>query len=45
MSEVLAPARKDITEEFLRGFEGMTDKPVNREELEAAWEALIAKSW
>lgn len=43
MSEVLAPARKDITEEFLRGFEGMTDKPVNREELEAAREALIAE--
>jgi hypothetical protein len=24
MSEVLAPRRKDISEEFLRGFEGMT---------------------
>lgn len=43
MSEVLAPTRKDISEEFLRGFEGMTDKPVTREELEAAREALISE--
>ena len=42
MSEVLAPTRKDISEEFLRGFEGMTDKPVSRDELVAAREALIA---
>jgi hypothetical protein len=42
MSEVLAPTRKDISDEFLRGFEGMTDKPVSRDELIAAREALIA---
>jgi hypothetical protein len=41
MSEVLAPRRKDISEEFVRGFEGMTDKPVSIEELVAAREALI----
>jgi predicted nucleotidyltransferase component of viral defense system len=40
MSEVLAPTRKDISDEFLRGFEGMTDKL--RDELVAAREALIA---
>jgi predicted nucleotidyltransferase component of viral defense system len=43
MSEVLAPTRKDISEEFLRGFGGMTDKPVSRDELVAAREALIAE--
>ena len=43
MAEVLAPTRKDISEEFLRGFEGMTDKPVTREELVAARETLIAE--
>jgi predicted nucleotidyltransferase component of viral defense system len=42
MSEVLAPTRKDISEEFLRGFEAMIDKPVSRDELVAAREALIA---
>ena len=42
MSEVLAPTRKDISEEFLRGFDGMTDKPVSRDELVAAREALMA---
>ena len=42
MAEVLAPRRKDISEEFLRGFEGMTDAPVSRDELIAAREALIA---
>jgi predicted nucleotidyltransferase component of viral defense system len=42
MSEVLAPTRKDISDEFLRGFEGMTDKPVSRDELVTAREALIA---
>ena len=42
MSEVLAPTRKDISEEFTRGFEGMTAKPVSRDELVAAREALIA---
>ena len=32
MSEVLAPTRKDISDEFLRGFEGMTDQPVSRDD-------------
>ncbi len=41
VSEVLAPTRKDFSEEFLRGFEGMTDQPVTRDELSAAREALI----
>ena len=41
MSEVLAPTRKDLTAEFLRGFEGMTDQPVSQAELVAAREALI----
>ncbi|WP_315730333.1 MULTISPECIES: nucleotidyl transferase AbiEii/AbiGii toxin family protein [unclassified Bradyrhizobium] len=41
MSEVLAPTRKDISEEFLRGFEGMTEEPVSRDELIEAREALI----
>lgn len=43
MSEVLAPTRKDIAEEFMRGFEGMTEEPIKREELEVAREALIAE--
>jgi predicted nucleotidyltransferase component of viral defense system len=43
MSEVLAPTRKDISDEFLRGFEGMTESPVSRDELIAAREALIAE--
>jgi predicted nucleotidyltransferase component of viral defense system len=43
MSEVLAPTRKDISAEFLRGFEGMTEEPVARDELIAAREALIAE--
>lgn len=41
MSEVLAPTRKDISGEFERGFQGMTDEPVTLEELTAAREALI----
>ena len=40
MSEVLAPTRKDFSDEFLRGFEGMTETPVSR--FAAALEALIA---
>jgi predicted nucleotidyltransferase component of viral defense system len=43
MSEVLAPTRKDISDEFLRGFEGMTEKPISRDELIAAREALISE--
>jgi predicted nucleotidyltransferase component of viral defense system len=42
MFEVLAPRRKDISEEFMRSFDGMTDKPVSIDELVAAREALIA---
>lgn len=41
MSEVLAPTRKPIQEEYLRGFEGMTEKPVSLEELVAAREDII----
>jgi len=41
MSEVLAPTRKPIQEEFLRGFEGMTEKPVSLDELVAARESII----
>ena len=43
MSEVLAPTRKDISDEFFRGFEGMTEQPVSRDELIAAREALIVE--
>jgi predicted nucleotidyltransferase component of viral defense system len=43
MSEVLAPRRKDISEEFLRGFQGMTEGEISREELVAARESLIAE--
>jgi predicted nucleotidyltransferase component of viral defense system len=42
MAEVLAPRRKDISAEFMRGFDGMTDAPVSIEELVVAREALIA---
>jgi predicted nucleotidyltransferase component of viral defense system len=41
MSEVLAPRLKDITDEFKRGFDGMTDRPVAIDELLSAREALI----
>ena len=41
MSEVLAPTRKDISEEYLRGFEGMTETPVSLDELVATREELI----
>lgn len=41
-SEVLAPNRLDISEEFLHGFNGMTENPVNVEELVQAREDLIA---
>jgi predicted nucleotidyltransferase component of viral defense system len=42
MHEVLAARRKEISQEYLRGFNGMTDKPVTLEELTAAREAIIA---
>lgn len=41
MAEVLAPTRKDISGEFLRGFEGMTETPIPLDELLAARERLI----
>jgi predicted nucleotidyltransferase component of viral defense system len=42
MSEVVAPIRKDVSAEFKRGFQGMTDRPVTLDELTAARETLIA---
>ncbi len=42
MSEVLAPHRKDISQEFMHGFAGMTDKQVSISELVGAREALIS---
>jgi hypothetical protein len=42
MAEVLAPTRKDITQEFERGFEGMTKEPVRLDDLLQAREDLIA---
>jgi len=41
MAELLSPVRKSITEEFLRGFAGMTPEPVAAQDLETAREALI----
>jgi predicted nucleotidyltransferase component of viral defense system len=42
MSEVLAPTPKNISAEFMRGFQGMTDAPVTIDELTTAREALIS---
>jgi hypothetical protein len=42
MAEVLAPTRKPLSEEFSRGFAGMTQEPVALVNLEAAREAIIA---
>jgi len=42
MVEVLAPTRIDISEEFVRGFNGMTENPISQEELERARDDLIA---
>lgn len=41
MAEVLAPPRLDISAEYRRGFEGMIDEPVTRDELLKAREDLI----
>ncbi|TPW02455.1 MAG: hypothetical protein FD125_2049 [bacterium] len=41
MAEGLRPRRKDIAEEFRRGFVGMTQAPVSLDELIAAREVLI----
>jgi hypothetical protein len=42
ISEVIVPRRKDITQEFAHGFEGMTAEAVALKDLLAAREALIA---
>jgi predicted nucleotidyltransferase component of viral defense system len=41
MAEILAPTRLDISAEFARGFQGMTEKPVTLEELLQTREELI----
>jgi hypothetical protein len=41
MAEVLAPTRKPLADEYMRGFIGMTREPVPLGELEAAREAII----
>ena len=41
MADILAPTRKDLEEEFARGFEGMTQEPVALGDLVEAREALI----
>ena len=43
MAEVLAPTRKDIAQEFERGFSGMTESPVTLDELVETREQLIAE--
>ena len=43
MAEVLAPTRKDISQEFERGFSGMTEVPVTLDDLVEAREQLIAE--
>jgi hypothetical protein len=42
MAEILAPSRLDISAEFARGFQGMTETPVTLDELLQAREDLIA---
>jgi hypothetical protein len=41
MAEVLAPARRDISAEYKRGFEGMVNEPVSLNDLLKAREDLI----
>lgn len=41
MAEVLASPQKDISREFSRGFQGMTESPISLDELLGAREALI----
>ena len=43
MAEVLAPTRKEISQEFQRGFSGMTEVPVTVDDLVVAREQLIAE--
>ena len=42
LAELLAPARRDLTEEFGRGFTGMTEIPVALDDLVRAREQLVA---
>ena len=42
MHEVIGPARKDILQEYERGFAGMTEEPLPLEDLIAAREAIVA---
>lgn len=44
MAEVLDPTRRDIAEEFARGFAGMTEKPVTLDELIETRERLITET-
>jgi predicted nucleotidyltransferase component of viral defense system len=41
ISEVIAPRRKDIAQEFMQGFSGMTLEPISLDDLLAARETLI----
>lgn len=41
MAEVLAPTRRDISEEFARGFDGLSEQPVALDDLLQAREDLI----
>jgi predicted nucleotidyltransferase component of viral defense system len=41
MAEVLAPTRKPLTDEYARGFVGMTQEPVDLADLEAARETIV----
>ena len=43
LAEVLAPTRKDIAQEFDRGFRGMTETPVTLDELVETRDRLIAE--
>ncbi len=43
MSEVLAASRKDISKEFIAGFEGMTEEAVSCDELLAVRETVVAE--
>jgi predicted nucleotidyltransferase component of viral defense system len=43
MAEVLGSPHKDIGQEYARGFEGMTDKPVSRDDLVKTRENLVVE--
>ncbi len=42
MAEILAPTRHDVSQEFSRGFQGMTEEPVKLDDLLDTREKLIA---